>query len=169
MNAYHERKYEEIADFIKENHSILLFGPRGSGKTVFLRHVLTELSPKRIINLLDADLYLRYSKDPGRFSAEIQHELEQLSQSTPHYIMVDEVQRLPELLNQVQLLLDEYGSEKLVFILTGSSARKLTREDANLLAGRALAFDFFPFSSNEVDFNRNLDSILQWGLSLIHI
>jgi predicted AAA+ superfamily ATPase len=76
--------------------------------------------------------------------------------------MIDEIQRIPALLNEVQRCIEAF-KPNIVFILTGSSARKLKKEDANLLAGRAIKQDFLALSSDEIDFSTDLDAIMLWG------
>lgn len=77
-------------------------------------------------------------------------------------IFIDEIQLIPKLLNEVHRAIEDFQTQ-CTFLLTGSSARKLKRENANLLAGRAIRCDFFPISHQEYDFNAHLDQILQWG------
>ena len=103
---------------------LLLLGPRQVGKSTLVR----SLNPSRVINLMDETLHLAYSKDPGRLRREM------LALPKPGLVVLDEIQRVPALLNVVQALLDEGARHR--FILTGSSARKLRWGHANVLPGR---------------------------------
>ena len=130
--------------------SFFLFGPRATGKTTLIRQQLSEKAT--IIDLLDSRYFLRLSADP--------HELESVITATPaDIIVIDEIQRIPELLNEVHRLIE---SKQLTFLLTGSSARKLRRGRANLLAGRVWNAGMFPLIYREIpDFN--LARYLRYG------
>ena len=104
--------------------SFFLFGPRGTGKTTWVRH---EYPDAHRIDLLDEALYQSFLADAGRFSGELQ------AVDPSGWVFVDEIQRLPGLLNEVHRHIEGSG---LRFILTGSSARKLKRAGVNLLGGR---------------------------------
>lgn len=130
---------------------ILLLGPRQVGKSTLVR----SLGPDRVINLMDESLHLAYSKDPGRFKREM------LSLSKPSLIVLDEIQRVPALLNMVQALLDEGSRHR--FILTGSSARKLKRGGANLLPGRIVLEYLDPLSFWELGSRFDLEKVLKIG------
>ncbi|MCB0340075.1 MAG: AAA family ATPase, partial [Bdellovibrionales bacterium] len=142
------RNYREIKTFIESGHSVMVFGPRGSGKTSFLEQIIKAKDSFRIVDLLDLKTFLKYSRDPSLFAAEIEKECISSDTRFPRYYLIDEIQKLPELLDEVQKLLVQNTAGKLVFILTGSSARKLKTKEANLLAGRALSCFFYPFSSD---------------------
>ncbi len=109
------------------------------------------------MDLLHAETYLRYLKEPAQFrkEAEFQH-----SRNPDTTILVHEVQRAPELLNEVHSLLE---SRRCPFILTGSSARKLKRGGANLLAGRAAVCHLHPLTSQELGPRFDLDEVLRHG------
>jgi predicted AAA+ superfamily ATPase len=130
--------------------SFFLLGPRATGKSFLVRSQLgTEAL---IINLLQSDLFIRLSSNPS--------EIESIIAASPHRIVViDEIQRIPMLLNEVHRLIE---SEQLTFLLTGSSARKLKRRDVNLLAGRAWQANLFPLTSREID-DFELDKYLLYG------
>lgn len=130
---------------------ILLLGPRQVGKSTLAR----SLKPNHIINLMDESLYLAYSKEPGRFKREM------AALAKPNLVVLDEIQRVPALLNTVQLLLDEGIRHR--FILTGSSARKLKRGGANLLPGRILLEHLDPLSFWELGTHFNLEKALRIG------
>ena len=130
--------------------SFFLLGPRATGKTTLIRQQLAETAT--IIDLLDSRYFLRLSSAP--------HELESIIAAAPaDIIVIDEIQRIPELLNEIQRLIE---SQNLTFLLTGSSARKLRRGKANLLAGRVWSAGMFPLIYQEIiDFN--LERYLRYG------
>lgn len=130
---------------------VLLLGPRQVGKSTLVR----SLNPSRVINLMDEALHLAYSKDPGRLRREVS------ALPKPGLIVLDEIQRVPALLNVVQALLDEGVRHR--FILTGSSARKLRRGHANLLPGRIILEYLDPLSFWELGSQFDLEKILRMG------
>lgn len=127
-----------------------LFGPRQTGKSFLIRH---QLQGARVYNLLDNATFLALSQDPGRLGQEI----------GPHerLVVIDEIQRLPILLNEVHLLIEERG---LRFLLTGSSARKLRRGGVNLLGGRARTTYLHPLTMGELGERFDLSRALYRGL-----
>jgi predicted AAA+ superfamily ATPase len=130
--------------------SFFLFGPRATGKTTLVRQ---QLAGKAfIIDLLDSRYFLRLSSAP--------HELESMIAASPADIFViDEIQRVPELLNEIHRLIETCN---FTFLLTGSSARKLRRGRANLLAGRVWNAGMFPLIYREIqDFD--LSRYLRYG------
>jgi uncharacterized protein len=131
----------------------LLLGPRQVGKSTLCR----SLNPRRIIDLSDEELFLIYAKDAGRLKREL------LASQPSGLIVIDEIQRLPQLLNTVQSLVDD-PSCKFRFILTGSSARKLKRGGANLLPGRVILEYMDPFAYAEVKDVFDLNQALQVGM-----
>jgi len=138
----------------KPDHSFLLFGPRGTGKTTWLRQVLPEAL---WFDLLRTHTLLALNRQPELFRQQVE------ARPPGSWVVVDEVQRLPSLLNEVHALIAETG-RKHYFALSGSSARKLKRLDVNLLAGRAVNRQFFPLTAAELDFEFNLDRVLRFGL-----
>jgi predicted AAA+ superfamily ATPase len=130
--------------------SFFLFGPRATGKTTLIRQQLAETAT--IIDLLDSRYFLRLSSAP--------HELESIIAAAPaDIVVIDEIQRIPELLNEIHRLIE---SQNLTFLLTGSSARKLRRGKANLLAGRVWEARMFPLIYREIaDFS--LERYLHFG------
>jgi len=123
--------------------SFFLFGPRATGKTSLIREQFGENA--LVIDLLKSAYSLRLSANPG--------ELENIISSSQQrdIVVIDEVQKVPALLDEVHRLIEEKG---LTFLLTGSSARKLKRGAANLLAGRAWNSELFPLTFHELtDFN----------------
>jgi predicted AAA+ superfamily ATPase len=131
--------------------SFFLFGPRATGKSTLIKRQLYETAT--VIDLLNSRLYMRLLASP--------HDLESIISSgrKTEIVVIDEIQRIPELLNEVHRLIE---NKKITFLLTGSSARKLRRGKANLLAGRVWESRMFPLIKNEIiDFN--LDRFLQYG------
>lgn len=131
--------------------SSFIFGPRGTGKSTWLK---SSLVGARFIDLLDPTVFRRLVAQPNRLRDYLV-----ISQS-PSTIVIDEVQRVPELLTVVHSILEEPNSP--VFIMTGSSARKLRRKNVDLLGGRAVVKHFHPFMLSE---NKTLDlqTVLQIG------
>jgi predicted AAA+ superfamily ATPase len=130
--------------------TFFLFGPRGTGKTTLLKNLFPNAM---FVNLLKSEYYNRLSSDPGLIQKMI----------PPQYndwIIIDEIQRIPELLNEVHDLIE---SKKHMFILTGSSARKLRRKGVNLLAGRALTYNFHPLTAIEQKKTFNVIESLRLG------
>jgi len=133
-----------------EKKSFFLFGPRATGKSTLIRQQLLEKAT--IIDLLDSRLFLRLSSAP--------HELEALIK--PHgrkIVVLDEIQRIPELLNEVHRLIE---NTTIRFLLTGSSARKLRRGKANLLAGRVWEARLHPLTWKELS-GFDLERYLRYG------
>ena len=132
--------------------SFFLFGPRGTGKSTWLRH---ELPDAVFVDLLKPETYRELQARPERLR-EIA-----LGSTPKRTVVVDEVQRVPELLNVVHEVLERPGAPR--FVLTGSSARKLRRGGVDLLAGRALLRTLHPFMAAELAEFR-LDEALRFGL-----
>ncbi len=133
------------------NRSFLLLGPRGTGKSTLIR---SSQSFDLQIDLLQSKFFLPLSSNPSM--------LEDWTQdlSAGAWIYIDEVQKIPALLDEVHSL---YESRKFHFALSGSSARKLWRGAANLLAGRALTFHLFPMTYIEYQNVWDVNSALRWG------
>jgi uncharacterized protein len=121
---------------LQARKSFFLFGPRGTGKTTWLKQ---QLPAALFINLLQSEFYNRLSARPAEIRTLIPRDF-------TGWIVIDEVQRVPELLNEVHDLIE---SEQRPFVMTGSSARKLRREGVNLLAGRALTYHMHPLTAHE--------------------
>jgi uncharacterized protein len=130
------------------SRSHFLLGPRQTGKSTLIRY---ELPDALVFNLLKSEVFLSLSRDPKRLREEaVGHEL----------VVIDEIQKLPQLLDEVHLLIEEQG---ITFLLTGSSARKLRRGGVNLLGGRARSLTLHPFIRRELaDFD--LLRALNFGL-----
>jgi predicted AAA+ superfamily ATPase len=131
--------------------SIFLFGPRGTGKTFWLK---SHIPDALYLDLLDFSLYSSLLAQPDKLENLI-------PAGFSNWIIIDEVQRIPELLNEVHRLIE---NKKLRFILTGSSARSLKRKGTNLLAGRALTYTMHPLVIQEIGDNFNLSHALSFGL-----
>jgi predicted AAA+ superfamily ATPase len=138
-----------------ESGSFFLFGPRQTGKTTLVRSRYPEAW---YVNLLFEETFFRYSSEPGLFQRQA---AEQISRQKIETIIIDEVQRLPGLLNDVQALIDAHPSVR--FVLTGSSARKLKRKGVNLLGGRAVERQLFPYVRQEMGDGFSLDVVLRFG------
>jgi len=135
--------------------SVLLLGPRQTGKSFLIRRALPRA---KVYNLLDNDVFLRLSRRPSLLREELTE--------ADEVVVIDEIQKLPALLDEVQLLIDE-GRKR--FLLTGSSARKLRRGGANLLGGRCATATLHPLVSAEIP-DLNLARALQFGtLPSIHL
>ncbi len=149
---------------MKENHfvkrffqgirnSYFLFGPRGTGKSTWLKH---NLKNALFIDLLQPDIFRRYKARPER--------LREVVRGNPDkkVIILDEIQKAPELLDTVHFLREE--DHALQFILTGSSARKIKQSGVDLLAGRAAVRNLHPFMAAELQEKFQLSEALQTGL-----
>jgi predicted AAA+ superfamily ATPase len=134
----------------KSSKSVLLLGPRQVGKSTLIK----ALKPELEINLADEAQFLRYASDPAQFRDDILG-------SECSTIFIDEIQRLPRLLNSIQAIIDD--NRKLKFYLTGSSARKLRRGEANLLPGRILRYNLGPLVASELDYKLNTNKALEVG------
>lgn len=137
------RKDLEIS--LKKGHSFLLLGPRQVGKTTLIADLLSGRPDILSIPLQDPSLRLSYEKDPGLLVRQIK------GAKSFKTVFIDEVQKVPELLDAVQLLIDE---KKATFILTGSSARKLRKAGANLLPGRVKSYFLDPLSWTELGWEK---------------
>jgi len=136
--------------FLLQKKSHFVFGPRQTGKTSLIRHSLKGV---RSYDLFDNSVYLSLSQDPGRIAQEINPQ--------DKIVVVDEIQRLPVLLNEVHRLIEERGIR---FLITGSSARKLRRDGVNLLGGRARTKYMHPFTYRELGNQFNLFKAIERGL-----
>ena len=133
-----------------EKKSCFLFGPRQTGKTSLIRNTLNQY---KNYNLLKTDVYLSLSRSPNRLREEVTN--------NDKIIIIDEIQKLPILLDEVQNLIEEKGIH---FLLTGSSARKLRSKGVNLLGGRARVKHLHPLIWKELNHDFNLIKALDVGL-----
>jgi len=136
---------------IKE--SFFLFGPRGTGKTTWLK---LNFPDALWVDLLEPDSFRMYSAKAERLSELVRGNLDK------KVVVIDEVQRVPELLSVIHSLIE--AKLGIQFIITGSSSRKLKRAGVNLLAGRVIKQALYPFMAAELGRNFNLDSALKYGL-----
>ena len=138
---------------IIEKKSVLLLGPRQTGKSTLIK---TQLGSAPLYNLLDAGLYGRLSADPTALRREIL-----AIRPLPKVVVIDEVQRLPELMNEAHILIEDHGIK---LVLTGSSARALRRKGVNLLGGRARVVPLHPLTTAEIGESFRLLQALNDGL-----
>jgi len=129
--------------------SYLLLGPRQTGKSTLIRSLVPDLE----INLADEETYIAFLRHPGLLKQRIRK---------AKTVFIDEIQRIPSLLNTVQYLLDQEHPPQ--FLLTGSSARKLKRGQANLLPGRIFTYELGPLSCSELGEHFELRRALRKGL-----
>ncbi len=133
-----------------KDKSFFLFGPRGTGKTTWVRSKFTKAL---YLDLLEAELFNDLLANPQRLGNFI-------PKNFNDWVIIDEVQRIPELLNEIHRLIEK---SKHKFILTGSSARKIRRKGINLLAGRALSYRLYPLTAVELGKDFDLDHSLSYG------
>ncbi len=131
--------------------SFFLLGPRGSGKSTWLRAMFPDA---HVVDLLSEETYQRLLSNPGQFAGELR------AIPSGRWVIVDEVQRLPDLLYEVHRFMEE---KRLNFVLCGSSARRLKRAGVNLLAGRALRRSMHPFVPEELGEQFDLGEVMQYG------
>jgi predicted AAA+ superfamily ATPase len=134
------------------NRSFFIFGPRGVGKSTWLRHVLPRETP--FFDLLRSDVFLDLARQPELLEAKVGR------RPANTWVCIDEVQKAPAILDEVHRLIEEY---KWRFALSGSSARKLRRGGANLLGGRAVTRALGPFSFAELGRRYDFDRALEFG------
>ncbi len=142
---------ERVLDLpaLVQKKSHFLFGPRQTGKTFLIRHTLPGV---RLYDLLDHATYLALGQRPHRIAEELT--------ATDRVVVIDEIQRLPELLNEVHRLIETRGTK---FLLTGSSARKLRRGGVNLLGGRARIKYLHPLTAQELGQHFDLTRAVERG------
>ena len=139
----------DVASVVSKK-SCFLLGPRQCGKTSLIHATLPDAY---LFDLLDADVFLRLSRSP-RYLGEVCTDV-----SRP--VVIDEIQKMPTLLDEVHRLIETRGMR---FLLTGSSARKLRKGGVNLLGGRARLRSIHPFSAAELGEDFDLDRALNYGL-----
>lgn len=141
------RALDLAADLQKKSYFLL--GPRQTGKSFLVRHALPDA---RVYDLLDTAEFLSLSRDPSRLGQEM---------SDPsRVVVIDEIQRIPSLLNEVHRLIESRGAR---FLLTGSSARKLRRGGVNLLGGRARTRRLHPLTARELGPHFDLERAISRG------
>mgnify|MGYP001593525201 FL=1 len=141
--------YSRIIKHPKDK-SFFLFGPRGTGKTTWLK---ANFKSAIYLDLLDAELFNDLLARPDRLKKII-------PPGFRDWVILDEVQRVPLLLHEVHRLIEDSHFK---FILTGSSARKLKQKEINLLAGRALTYHMYPLTALELKSDFNIQHSLKWG------
>lgn len=148
LSPYIQRSLDLPALLAKKSHFLL--GPRQTGKSFLIAHTLREV---RVYDLLDSSVYFALSHNPALLAQEL----------TPQdrLVVIDEIQRLPELLNEVHRLIETRGIR---FLLTGSSARKLRRAGVNLLGGRARTKYLHPLTARELGKDFDLTRVMERGL-----
>lgn len=137
--------YKRVLDLnlTLKRKSVFLLGPRQTGKSTFLKK---EYPEALYINLLKNSEFQKYSANPSLIQEVVEHYVQN---SKKFLVIVDEIQKIPALLDEVHHLIE--SNKSLRFILTGSSARKLKRGGANLLGGRASWYNFYPLCFAEMD------------------
>lgn len=133
--------------------SFYLFGPRGTGKSTLVKECFKE---SLYIDLLDPETFRIFSANPERLREKL------LASPDTAIVVIDEIQKVPQLLDLVHSLIEEKRGWQ--FVLTGSSSRKLKRAGVDLLAGRALLHSLHPFMAAELDDQFDLDHALHKGL-----
>ena len=146
QNYIHRRA--PISETLKTK-SVLLLGPRRTGKSSFIRH---EVQADHVYNLLNSVTFRELAVRPSLIR-------ERIKTNRP-LIVIDEIQKLPHLLDEVHLMIEEQGAR---FLLTGSSARKLRRSYTSLMAGRARRHYLFPFTCLELGHRFDLSRTLLYG------
>ncbi|MBF0196570.1 MAG: ATP-binding protein [Planctomycetes bacterium] len=139
---------------VLKSNSFFLFGARGTGKSTLLKHYFVSDSVIWI-NLLDPEQEDRFSRRPQELA-----ELIAAREKETTWVVIDEIQKVPKLLDVVHNAIEEYG---VLFALTGSSARKLKSQSVNLLAGRAFVEHLFPLTHLELGQGFELESVLTYG------
>jgi predicted AAA+ superfamily ATPase len=138
--------------------SAFLWGARKIGKSTYLRE---RFPGSLVFDFLKSDLFIEFSKNPSLFREQL---LAQNEAELRHSVILDEVQKIPQILDEVHWLIENKG---LQFILCGSSARKLKRGQANLLGGRAWRYEMFPLTTVETG-SVDLIRVLNHGLIPVH-
>ena len=133
------------------SRSFFLFGPRGVGKSTWIK---SRGGYDLAVDLLHRQTFLDLQRNPSLLAAKAGAIADQGT------IFIDEIQKLPELLDEVHRLMED---RRLEFILTGSSARKLKRVGANLLAGRAHTYKMYTLTLKEIGSTQSLDTLLRCG------
>ena len=139
---------------LPKHHHAFLFGARNTGKSTLLSTIFNT-SEAFYFDLLDLDLEYQLQGRPNGF-----YEMVKALPSHYRYILIDEIQKIPALLNVIQRLMKDKDR---LYIMTGSSAKKLKHEGVNLLAGRAFVYHLYPLSYREIGEKFNLSAALHWG------
>jgi predicted AAA+ superfamily ATPase len=153
-----QKRTLNLSKILAKKHSAFLLGARGVGKTRLANAFIEESKASLTYNLLEFETYQRLLHNPAQLSKEVTAKLNKTTNLT---ILIDEIQKCPALLDEIHNLIELYKG-RIQFLLTGSSARKLKRGGANLLAGRALNLKLHPISQIE-DPQLDLESVLEIG------
>ncbi|MBI4676665.1 MAG: ATP-binding protein [Elusimicrobia bacterium] len=148
------KRYFDLKDRLAKNN-FFLFGPRGTGKSFWIKKTLAGV---RLFDLLDSDVYDRLARRPRQLCEEIP--------PGEDCAVIDEIQKIPRLLDEVHRLIEERGIR---FLLTGSSARKLRRGGANMLGGRAWETSFYPLTWAEIPEFDLLKYVNRGGLPKVYL
>lgn len=132
--------------------SFFLFGPRGTGKSTYVKSLINN--DTLFVDFLDPDSFRTYSAFPETL-------IKTVNAVNPDQVIIDEVQKVPQVLDVVHKIMEE---RKIRFILTGSGARKLKKTGADLLGGRAVYCKMHPFTASELGASFSLDKALKTGL-----
>ena len=146
-----------LSELLNKNRSVLLLGPRGVGKTKLIRDTLSHYPNTIELDLLKSENHRRFAAHPESLREDVEFEIRRKGNVV---VFIDEVQRAPQLLNEVHALIETYQSQ-VQWVLTGSSARKLRREGTNLLAGRLRQAKLHPITFHELE--QPLARALQFG------
>ena len=133
--------------------SVLLLGPRQVGKST----LILDLGPDLTINLNDDKTYLDFKSNPNELRERL------AAHSGIGSVLIDEIQRHPTILNTVQTIIDDKAIKSPKFYLTGSSARKLKRGQANLLPGRIFSYELGPLCAAELDYKLDVNMAMSYG------
>ncbi|MBI4406010.1 MAG: AAA family ATPase, partial [Deltaproteobacteria bacterium] len=144
--------YERLIK-LPATHSFFLFGARGTGKSTLIDRFYQERRGLWL-DFLNPDTEEDYARDPNRLEREVQ------AMRKGQWVVLDEIQKVPKLLNVVHSLIEKKAA---YFALTGSSGRKLKAGGADLLAGRAFVFGLYPLVAEELGEDFRLDTALRWG------
>lgn len=139
---------------LTHKNSFFLFGARGTGKSTLLKQRFHQ-KECLWLDLLDTKIEDQFFRNPSH----LYNIVKALPKEITH-VIIDEIQKVPKLLDEVHRLIEETDK---IFILTGSSARKLKHGGANLLAGRAFVYNLYPLSYFELKQDFNLEQALHWG------
>ena len=153
-NSKKEADMELISRFLKDpGQSFFIFGPRGTGKSTWLRQ---QYKNPIFLDLLDPESFRLFSARPERLNEIIDAE------PLKRVVIIDEIQKVPALLDVVHQRMEK--NKEMTFVLTGSSSRKLKRAGVDLLAGRALLKTMHPFIAAELGKKFDFDYALKYGL-----
>jgi len=146
--------YRLLAEKLSSSRkSVLLLGPRQTGKSTILKSLRPDLS----INLANESEFLRHSVDARLLESLI-------ISGVTRTIFIDEIQRIPSMLNVIQSILDNIPKGSIKFYLSGSSARKLRRGEANLLPGRLFTYSLSGLCAKELHYDVDIEKAMKFGL-----